>query len=182
MKALKLILLILAIPLLAQEEVLSEKFENGIPETWEVKTNNDKRKWYAKSYHDVPYVQMSAFGGKGKPGYKVKTELHSPLLDLQEKTCKLRFSFADAYQNGQPLQVFLTNEKMKPLRNLKEEYWQDLVNNSERYDNAYEATPWIDLPKINQSYRICFTYDSKGEDNNVITTIIQLNEVDVWCE
>lgn len=181
MKLLTILLLLVAFPLLSQEEVLSEKFENGIPNEWLVKTDNDKRKWFAKSYKDVPYVQMSAFGGKGKSGYKVKTELHSPLLDLQEKSCKLRFTFADAYQNGQPLQVFLTNEKHQLIKSLKDEHWENLVNNAERYDNVYEATPWIILPKVKQPYRICFVYDSQ-RDKKLITTIIQLNEVDVWCE
>lgn len=167
--------------LFAQEEIISEKFENGIPETWEVKTNNPKRKWYAKSFNNVPYVQMSAFGGRGKEGYKVKTELHSPLLDLSGKTCKIRFAFADAYQNGQPLQVYLVNEDFKPIRALKDENWKGLVNNSGRYDNAYEATPWIELPKVNQPYRITFEYNSEIKDE-VVTTTIQLNEVDVWCE
>lgn len=181
MRPLILLFLILNSFSFAQEEILSENFDNGIPEDWQVNTTNEKRKWYAKSFNDISYVQMSAFGGKGKPGYIVKTELHSPLLDLSEKACKLRFTFADAYQNGQPLKVYLSNEKLNLIRGLNEENWQHLVNNSGKYDNNYETTEWIDLPKINQPYRICFLYDSKSDDE-IITTIIQLNEVDVWCE
>ena len=164
-----------------QEEVLSENFSAGIPSDWKVTSTVEKRGWFAKSYKDFNYIQMSAFGGQGKPGYKVKTELHSPLVETSDKKCKLKFAFADAFQNGQPLKVQLSGENYKPLRGLPDTAWKDLVNNSEKYDNVYEATQWIDLPALNQPYRITFVYDSAQEDK-IVTTLIQLSEVDVWCE
>ena len=181
MKFLILAFIFFALPVCSQEILLTENFENGIPDDWQLKSSNERRNWFAKTFNDVPYVQMSAFGGKGKPGYKVVAELHSPLMVIDEKTCKLRFSFADAYQNGQPLKVFITNENMQPVKSLNSIYWAEMVNNSGKYDNVYEATDWIQLPKLNQPYRIGFIYDSNDAEN-IITTIIQLKEVDVWCE
>ncbi|MDO5656204.1 MAG: hypothetical protein Q4G27_08705 [Flavobacteriaceae bacterium] len=181
MKNLYYFFLFIFVPIWGQDVLISENFENGIPQDWVINSTNKQRNWFAKSFRDVHYVQMSAFGGRGKPGYVVKAELHSPLFEISQKTCKLRFSFADAYQNGQPLQVLLTNEKFLPIRGLNEKYWADLVNNPDKYDNEYEATPWIDLPQINQPCRVSFIYNSKPNDE-IITTIIQLKEVDVWCE
>lgn len=180
MKYFLLVLLFAFSILQAQEVILAENFENGIPSQWEVKSNQNKRNWYAKTYQNSHYLSMSAFAGKGKPGYDVKAALHTPLLDLTQKKCKLRFALADAYSNGQPLQVYLTSEKFELIKKLNDDYWKDLVNNQGKYDNQYEATEWIPLPQINQAYRISFVYESKQE-NKIVTTIIQLNEVDVWC-
>ncbi|MXV38601.1 hypothetical protein GO491_07925 [Flavobacteriaceae bacterium Ap0902] len=181
MKHIILIVLISLGSLNAQEVMISEKFENGIPDDWEVKTTESKRNWYAKSYKGTHYLSMSGFGGKGKPGYKVSASLYTPLLALGDKSCKLRFSFADAYSNGQPLKVYLTGEEFQLIKKIDDRYWEDLVNNKDKYDNAYEATPWIALPKLSQPYRVSLVYDSENGDN-IITTIIQLNEFDVWCE
>ena len=181
MKNLTLLLTLLSCVVNAQDVLLSENFTNGIPSDWVLKSTNERRNWFAKSFNEVNYVQMSAFGGQGKPGYKLKSELHSPLITAEEKNCKLKFSFADAYQNGQPLQVMVSGEQLQPIRTLNAGAWENLVNNSSKYDNVYEATDWIPLPKIKQPYRISFIYDSNGADN-IITTIIQLKEVDIWCE
>lgn len=165
-----------------QEVLLSENFNDGLPGDWTVETDNSKRKWIHKRYKDFSYMHMSAFGGKDKPGYKVKTTLHTPLFDIEDKECKLRFTFADAYKNGQPINVILSNEKKKPLKSLASNNWDTLVNNENSYDNLEESTPWIPLPKIKQPYHISFVYNSQTEPKKISTTLIQLSEVDVWCE
>ncbi|MGI9525830.1 MAG: hypothetical protein ACR2MS_01835 [Weeksellaceae bacterium] len=167
--------------LFSQEVLLEENFSHGIPTNWSVESTMSSRNWYAKTYKETTYVTMSAFAGKGKQGYEVMAKLHTPLLEIGQKQCKLRFTFADAYGNGQPLQVFLTDEQFNIVKKLDEKAWAHLVNNSGKYDNKYEAVEWIALPRLNKAYRISFVYDSKQEDK-IITTIIQLKEVDVWCE
>lgn len=166
-----------AVSFYGQEVIISENFEQGLPPNWEIHTDNPKRKWYPKSYNDVPYMQMSAFGGKGKKGYHVKTELVGPSLELENKTCKLRFSFADAYQNGQPLSVAVVDHSLNVLHQFDSKLWKNLVNNKGRYDNIYEATDWMLIPNFDHPIRIAFIYDSRKK----ITTLIQLSEVDVWC-
>lgn len=179
-----LILLFTSSLCLSQEVLLSENFSDGLPEDWTAETTNSQRNWMFKNFRDFNYMQMSAFGGRGKPGYKVKASLQTPLLDISDKECKLKFSFADAYKNGQPLYVSLINAEKKPLKNLNPKDWESLVNNEAKYDNNEESTPWIPLPKIQQAYHISFIYDSQkgGKKSKPATTIIQLSEVDVWCE
>lgn len=166
-----------------QEILISENFEEGIPADWSVETNNPKRNWIHKTFREMNYMHMSAFGGQGKTGFDVKATLHTPLLDISDKNCKLKFAFADAFKNGQPLHVYLSNENKNPLGTLSQDNWKDLVNNNGSYDNNYESTPWIQLPKIQQPYHISFVYNSNQKDKKVLaTTLIQLGEVDVWCE
>lgn len=165
----------------AQNVLLSEDFSNGLPKDWKVTTNNDYRKWQSKSYNNVHYIQMSAFGGKSKPGIEVETKLITPLIDFSDKKCKLKFVFADAFSNGQPLNLMLLNDSDLPLKSISDKYWNKLVNNPDFYDNLYESTDWIELPQINQPYKIAFIYSSKKKDE-IITTTIQLSEVDIWCE
>lgn len=166
-----------------QEVILSENFNKGLPDDWSIETDNPKRNWIYKNFRDTHYMHMSAFGGQGKPGYEVKASLHTPLLDLSDKNCKLRFSFADAFKNGQPLRVYVSNEKKNPLGALQSSNWDELVNNTGSYDNHYENTAWIPLPRIQQPYHITFVYQSTNKENKEIsTTLIQLGEVDVWCE
>lgn len=165
----------------AQNVLLSEDFSNGLPTDWKVTTNNDYRKWQPKSFKNEHYMQMSAFGGKSKPGIEVETKLITPLIDFSEQNCKLKFVFADAFSNGQPLKIMLINESDLPLKLISDNYWGKLVNNPDFYDNLYESTEWIELPQINQPYKIAFIYSSKKQ-NKIITTTIQLSEVDIWCE
>lgn len=182
MKPLLLLLMISSLGF-SQEVLLSEKFENGLPDTWTVESDNN-RKWIHKTFRDLSYMHMSAYGGKGKPGYEVKTQLHTPLLQIDDETCKLKFSFADAYMKGQPLSVVLSNERKQMMKKLDAKNWENLVNNKGSYDNKMETTPWIPLPNLNQAYHISFVYNSKPEEGQkkIVTTLIQLNEVDVWCE
>lgn len=166
-----------------QEVLLSENFSDGLPDDWSIETDNPKRNWIFKSFRETTYMHMSAFGGQGKPGFEVKASLHTPLLDISDKNCKLKFAFADAFKIGQPLKVYLSSEKKKPLNSLPASFWEDLVNNTGSYDNQYESTAWIPLPRIQQPYHITFVYNSKNtHDKKLSTTLIQLGEVDVWCE
>ncbi len=163
-----------------QEVVLSVKFKDEIPKEWNISSTNPKKTWQAKSYKDNYYLQMNAWAGKGNPGYKVKAILTSPLISKIDSTqCKLKFSFADAFANGQPLQISITDEKGKKLEMLDSQYWKPLLNNTDFYDNVYEETEWIPLPQIAQPYKLNFIYDS---DEGRITTTIQLSQIDVWCQ
>ncbi len=163
-----------------QEVVLSMSFKGEIPKEWRISSTNPKKTWQAKSYKENYYLQMNAWAGKGNPGYKVKAILTSPLISKIDSTqCKLKFSFADAFANGQPLQISITDERGKKIEMLDSQYWEALVNNTDFYDNVYEETKWIPLPQIAQPYKLNFIYDS---DKGKITTTIQLSQIDVWCQ
>lgn len=161
----------------SQTIVISENFRNGIPQEWEVTTSNPKRSWKAKKYKSNYYISMSAFNGRDKQPLLVKSSFFSPILKDSLNRCKLKFSFADAYSNGQPLSIYITDSEKNIVKKINSEYFEKYVNNNHRYDNNFEASPWIPLPELNIPYRIEFRYTSQGK----ISTTIQLNEVDVWC-
>ena len=172
------LLLILPAFIFAQKIVIQEDFKDRLPKEWEVKTDHKYKKWKAKSYKDYHYITMSAFSGKNKPIEEIKTYLYTPIISKEEKGCKLKFSFADAYSNGNPLEVFLVDKDKRLIKSINSSFYADLVNNKGRYDNKFEATQWIPLPDLGKDYSIAFRYNS----NKKISTTIQLNAVDIWCE
>lgn len=173
-----IILSLFLVGIYGQNIILQEDFSQGMPSGWEVQSTHKYKQWKAKNYKEFYYISMSAFSGKGKPIKKLKTELITPVISDRQEQCKLKFSFADAYSNGQPLSVFLVDKKGKSIEEIPPENFEKLVNNSSRYDNNFEETPWISLPKTKQDYKIMFVYNSAG----AVSTTIQLNSVDVWCK
>ena len=178
MNKLTLLSILISISGFAQKIVVQEDFKAGLPNEWKVETNHKYKKWKAKSYKDYHYITMSAFSGKNKPIEDIETYLYTPIITKEEQGCKLKFSFADAYGNGNPLEVFLVDENKKLIKSINSKFYIDLVNNDGRYDNNFESTEWIDLPNIGKDYHIAFRYNSNGK----ISTTIQLNAVDIWCE
>ncbi|MBV7441841.1 choice-of-anchor J domain-containing protein [Weeksellaceae bacterium TAE3-ERU29] len=172
------LLLIFSVFSFAQTIVVQEDFKDGLPDEWEVKTDHKYKKWKAKSYKDYHYITMSAFSGRNKPIEEIKTYLYTPVISKEERGCKLKFSFADAYSNGNPLEVFLVDEDKKLIKSINEKFYVELINNDSKYDNNFESTEWIDLPNVGKDYHIAFRYNSKGK----ISTTIQLDAVDIWCE
>ncbi|MCK0199811.1 choice-of-anchor J domain-containing protein [Ornithobacterium rhinotracheale] len=163
--------------LYAQKIVIQEDFSGGLPETWQVDSNHKYRKWKHKNYKDFHYMNMSAFSGKGKPTAKLKTNLYTPIISAEEKGCKLMFSLANAYSNGNPLEVFIVDKNNHLVKSIDSKFYAPLVDNEGRYNNDFKQTPWIELPELNKDYKINFRYNSKGD----ISSTIQLSEVDVWC-
>lgn len=162
----------------AQTVIISENFKNGIPKAWEVSSTNPYRTWEAKNYRDFHYVNISAFGGRNKPAVDVVSSLYTPEISDSLQACKLKFSLADAYSNGQPLSVYITDNEKNILKKIPEKHFASFINNPGKYDNRYDVTSWINLPKLEIPYKIEFRYTSNKE----VSTTIQLNEVDVWCQ
>lgn len=163
---------------IAQTAFISEDFKNGIPRDWAVVSNNSYRTWQAKKFKTFHYINISAFGGKNKPAIDVISSLYTPVINDSLQGCKLKFSLADAYSNGQPLSIYITDANKNIVKKIPDEYFADFINNPKTYDNHYDATPWIDLPKLKIPYRIEFRYTS----NKKISTTIQISEVDIWCQ
>lgn len=160
-----------------QKIVIQEDFSSGLPETWQVDTDHKYRKWKYKNYKDYHYMNMSAFSGKGKPVANLKTNLYSPIISAEEKGCKLMFSFANAYSNGNPLEVFIVDKNNRLVKSIDSKYFAQFIDNEGRYNNDFKQTQWIDLPELNRDFKVNFRYNSKGS----ISSTIQLSEVDVFC-
>lgn len=162
----------------SQKIVIQENFEKGLPPSWQVESTHKYKKWKYKQYKNFHYITMSAFSGKNKPVDNIKTALYTPLISKEEKGCKLRFSFADAFSNGNPLELFIVDENNQLIKSIATQHYEHFIDNPSRYDNQFQSTPWIELPVLSKDYKIMFRYNSKGN----ITTTIQLAEVDVWCQ
>ncbi|ATA74448.1 hypothetical protein CGC52_02745 [Capnocytophaga sp. H2931] len=155
-----------------------ESFSSGMPKGWKTIATKGDRLWEIKTFNKVNYVQMSAF--KQNAVIDVTTWLITPKFNITTEDLALKIKLADAHQNGNPLKIYYSSDyngsndvNGATWREIGKSAVEALINNSGRYDNNYEESAAIALPK-GEIY-IAFVYESGGK----ISTTVQLQNVHI---
>ncbi|MFJ1491079.1 DUF5689 domain-containing protein [Capnocytophaga canis] len=155
-----------------------ESFSSGMPKGWKTIATKGDRLWEIKTFNKVNYVQMSAF--KQNAVIDVTTWLITPKFNITTEDLALKIKLADAHQNGNPLKIYYSSD-YNGSNDVNGATWKELgksaidalINNSGKYDNNYEESAAIPLPK-GEIY-IAFVYESGGK----ISTTVQLQNVHI---
>ncbi|WP_392447548.1 DUF5689 domain-containing protein [Capnocytophaga canis] len=155
-----------------------ESFSSGMPKGWKTIATKGDRLWEIKTFNKVNYVQMSAF--KQNAVIDVTTWLITPKFNITTEDLALKIKLADAHQNGNPLKIYYSSD-YNGSNDVNGATWKELgksaidalINNSGKYDNNYEESAAIPLPK--EEIYIAFVYESGGK----ISTTVQLQNVHI---
>ena len=140
-------------PVVCTENIIIEKetpfledFENDIS-SWVQVVEASERYWEVDEQQGNTFVNLSAFRSNNLP-VSLKTWLISPQVDfdqMQEKV--VSFKLADAFQNGNPLHVYISTNydgKNCPMNytwvEVGQEKINNIINNSGVYDNKFESS------------------------------------------
>ncbi len=156
-----------------------ENFE-GESIQWIQKVEAADRTWELDKQEENHFMNLSAFRSNNTP-ISLRTWLISPLLNFNEMTEKVcSFKIADAYQNGNPLHVYISNDydgKKCPSNytwsEIGQENMEKLINNSGVYDNLFEWSGNISLEEFKGKGVIAFVYQSES----TISTTLQLDDI-----
>lgn len=147
---------------------------------WLQKIESSERYW-EKDYHNGNhFMNLSAFRKNNTP-ISLKTWLISPILDFDQIPEKVfSFKIADAYQNGNPLHIYFSNNydgKTCPTDytwiEIGAKEIKKLINNTGAYDNLLEWSGNISIEDIHGKGVIAFVYQSESS----ISTTIQLDDI-----
>ncbi len=162
------------------QNVIIQDFNNNNNNNWIQVIESSDRLWELDQQNANNFMSLSAFRKNNTPA-SLKTWLISPLFDfyfLNEKV--FSFKLADAYQNGNPLHIYFSNDyngKECPSNFTWTEITDDrissLINNSTVYDNKFEWSGNISLEEFENKGVLAFVYESES----VISTTIQLDDI-----
>lgn len=164
--------------------VFSEDFSNGLND-WEVTNTTGSNSWYASNYDGTYYVRASGYSSGDIDN--MVSWLISPSIDFDaQENEQLILQIADAYNNGQPLQLYYSNDYTSGS-NPDDVTWTTidssaiaaLAVNDGYFDNNYDTTGLIDLSSISGNAVIALVYDS---NNGTISSTIDLGDVKILAQ
>jgi len=165
--------------------VFSEDFSSGL-NNWDVINTTGSNSWYASSYDGTSYVRASAYVNSTTIDDMISW-LISPSIDFDaQENEQLILQIADAFSNGQPLQLYYSNDYTTGS-NPDDSTWieidssaiEALAVNDDFFDNNYETTGLIDLSSITGDAVIAVVYDS---NNGTISSTIDLSDVKILAQ
>ncbi|APD06674.1 hypothetical protein UJ101_01149 [Flavobacteriaceae bacterium UJ101] len=156
-----------------------EDFENESTR-WVQRIESSERYWELERQNGNYFMSLSAFRENNTP-ISIKTWLISSTLNMDQMTEKVfSFKLADAYQNGNPLHIYFSNDydgKKCPTDYVWTEIGQEaiakLINNAGVYDNLFEWSGNISLGDFNGKGVVAFVYQSESS----ISTTLQLDDI-----
>ena len=157
-------------------------FDSGIPTGWIVTNTVGNREWQGDDFGGEFFAEMSSFNSGDI--LDVVSWLVTPEIDFDAQSGEtLEIVVADAFRNGNPLQVFYAND-YSGSGNPSGSTWTQIgasqidpiINNPDTFDNNFESTGDIDISMINGKGYLAFVYDAM---NATVSTTIQINEINI---
>ena len=144
---------------------------------YNISESNGTEKWEARDYSNNKYAQISAYNTNEA---SMIVWLITPEIDLDGSTNEvLTFLTKDAYNNGEALEVFISNNFTG--NNLSSANWEKLDANladgtSSGYASSFTDSGDIDLSGYSGKIRIGFKY-SGGDPSK--TTTYQVDDIKI---
>ena len=169
------------------EPLFYENFENisntgydvyvNLTDWFNISQSGGKEKWEAREYSNNKYAQISAYNTDEST---MIVWLITPEIDLNGSNNEvLTFETKDAYNNGEALEVFISNDFNG--NNLASATWNKLnpmlaTGSTSGYASSFTSSGDIDISSYSGKVRIGFKY-SGGDPSK--TTTYQIDEIKV---